>query len=234
MTLKLNGSSSGSVSIDAPASTTGGADVALTLPVNDGDANQVLQTNGSGALTWADGPSGWVKVFSTSTTHNSGDLDIENTSLFDGTYKKCMIVIFHSAVTSDGQELQAQFKLDGSYVTSNGKYAYYTNQMDSSTDTHSIIRDTSGSEMKMLESLGNASTEGLEGTFTWFDPTSTSHFKRCHWEWTYMSNSGNFRHSIGGGTSNDTEGDTALTGIRLKLSSGNFGVIHYAGYGLTL
>ena len=39
MTLKLNGSSSGSVSIDAPASTTGGADVALTLPVNDGDAN---------------------------------------------------------------------------------------------------------------------------------------------------------------------------------------------------
>tara|TARA_R100000458_G_scaffold33653_1_gene30958 strand:+ start:162 stop:770 length:609 start_codon:yes stop_codon:yes gene_type:complete len=32
MTLKLNGSSSGSVSIDAPASTTGGADLAYTLP----------------------------------------------------------------------------------------------------------------------------------------------------------------------------------------------------------
>ena len=53
MTLKLNGSSSGSVSIDAPASTTGGADVALTLPVNDGDADQYLKTNGSGALSWA-------------------------------------------------------------------------------------------------------------------------------------------------------------------------------------
>jgi len=52
MTLKLNGSSSGSISIDAPASTTGGADVALTLPVNDGDAGQVLQTDGSGNLTW--------------------------------------------------------------------------------------------------------------------------------------------------------------------------------------
>ena len=52
MTLKLNGSSSGSVSIDAPASTTGGADVALTLPVDDGDAGQVLKTNGSGALSW--------------------------------------------------------------------------------------------------------------------------------------------------------------------------------------
>tara|TARA_B100000029_G_scaffold411815_1_gene414318 strand:+ start:12002 stop:12592 length:591 start_codon:yes stop_codon:yes gene_type:complete len=32
MTLKLNGSSSGSISIDAPASTTGGADITLTLP----------------------------------------------------------------------------------------------------------------------------------------------------------------------------------------------------------
>ena len=53
MTLKLNGSTSGSVSIDAPASTAGGADVALTLPVNDGDANQFLQTNGSGVLSWA-------------------------------------------------------------------------------------------------------------------------------------------------------------------------------------
>ena len=52
MTLKLNGSSSGSVSIDAPASTTSGADVALTLPVDDGDAGQVLKTNGSGALSW--------------------------------------------------------------------------------------------------------------------------------------------------------------------------------------
>jgi len=36
MTLKLNGSSSGSVSIDAPASTTGGADRVITLP----DRNQ--------------------------------------------------------------------------------------------------------------------------------------------------------------------------------------------------
>ena len=35
MTLKLNGSSSGSVSIDAHADTTGGADVTLTLPVDD-------------------------------------------------------------------------------------------------------------------------------------------------------------------------------------------------------
>ena len=53
MTLKLNGSTAGSVSLDAPASTTGNADIALTLPVADGSNGQVLQTNCSGALSFA-------------------------------------------------------------------------------------------------------------------------------------------------------------------------------------
>ena len=53
MTIKLNGSTAGSVSLDAPASTTGNADIAYTLPVADGSNGQFLQTNGSGALTFA-------------------------------------------------------------------------------------------------------------------------------------------------------------------------------------
>ena len=52
MTLKLNGSSSGSVSIDAPASTSSGADITFKLPVADGTAGQVLTTNASGQLEW--------------------------------------------------------------------------------------------------------------------------------------------------------------------------------------
>ena len=52
MTLKLNSPTSGSVSLDAP-NTTGGAAVTLTLPVDDGDADQYLKTDGSGALSFA-------------------------------------------------------------------------------------------------------------------------------------------------------------------------------------
>ena len=55
MTLKLNGSSSGSVSIDAPASTTSGADITFKLPVADGSANQVMKTDASGNLGWTTG-----------------------------------------------------------------------------------------------------------------------------------------------------------------------------------
>ena len=55
MTLKLNGSSSGYTAIDAPA--TAGSNT-LVLPPNNGSANQVLKTDGSGNLTWVDQGSG--------------------------------------------------------------------------------------------------------------------------------------------------------------------------------
>ena len=53
MTIKLNGSTAGSVALDAPASTTGNADIAFNLPVADGTSGQALTTNGSGALSFA-------------------------------------------------------------------------------------------------------------------------------------------------------------------------------------
>ena len=54
MSIKLKGSSDGSVSLDAPADTSpSGADVTFTLPTADGSAGQVLTTNGSGALSFA-------------------------------------------------------------------------------------------------------------------------------------------------------------------------------------
>ena len=54
-TVKLNttGGSGGSVALKGPASTTSNADVELTLPVDDGSADQYLQTNGSGVLSWS-------------------------------------------------------------------------------------------------------------------------------------------------------------------------------------
>ena len=54
MTLRLNGSSAGSVSLDAPSDTSpSGTAVSFTLPTADGSSGQVIQTNGSGALSFA-------------------------------------------------------------------------------------------------------------------------------------------------------------------------------------
>ena len=58
MTIKLTGSTAGSVSLDAPASTTGGADVSLTLPENGfGKILQVVTaTSVTGIATSSDFP----------------------------------------------------------------------------------------------------------------------------------------------------------------------------------
>ena len=46
-------SGGGTVSFKGPATTTSNAAVQLTLPVDDGAADQYLKTNGSGVLSWA-------------------------------------------------------------------------------------------------------------------------------------------------------------------------------------
>ena len=53
MSIKLNAQSGGSVALDAPTQTTSSADLTFKLPVADGSANQVIQTNGSGQLSFA-------------------------------------------------------------------------------------------------------------------------------------------------------------------------------------
>ena len=52
MPLRLNGSTSGYTELSAPA--TAGSNT-LTLPTGNGTSGQFLQTNGSGALSWAGG-----------------------------------------------------------------------------------------------------------------------------------------------------------------------------------
>ena len=54
MSIKLKGSTDGSVTLQAPADTSPtGTDKTFTLPTADGTSGQVLQTNGSGAFSFA-------------------------------------------------------------------------------------------------------------------------------------------------------------------------------------
>lgn len=62
--LKLLGTTSGTVSLQAAA--TAGT-YTLTLPTSDGDANQVLATDGSGGLSWVTPSSGGTKTLRTFT-----------------------------------------------------------------------------------------------------------------------------------------------------------------------
>ena len=74
MTLRLNGSTSGYVEIDAPA--TAGSNT-LVLPTGNGSNGQVLSTNGSGALSWADRMTAAGPAFS---AYNNASQSIANST----------------------------------------------------------------------------------------------------------------------------------------------------------
>ena len=59
-----------SITVKAPAAVT--ADVTLTLPDGDGDANNMLTTNGSGVLAWTAGVSGTTGTFSGAVSATTG------------------------------------------------------------------------------------------------------------------------------------------------------------------
>ena len=91
MTIKLVGATSGSVALDAPASTTSGADITFKLPVADGSANQLLKTDGSGNLSWASDTEGKLINMSTTTvtavvSHETTQGSIGSSPLISLTY----------------------------------------------------------------------------------------------------------------------------------------------------
>lgn len=85
MSIKLKGSTAGSVALDAPANTSpSGSDIALTLPIDAGSANQYLK-NGStaGSLEFASLPANFNEVAAVSM---SGSSTVTFTGLPSTTY----------------------------------------------------------------------------------------------------------------------------------------------------
>ena len=74
-------SNGGTVSLKGPATTTGDAAIQLTLPVDDGTANQYLKTDGSGVLSWATVAGGISNVVEDTTPQLGGDLDVNGNQI---------------------------------------------------------------------------------------------------------------------------------------------------------
>ena len=83
MTIKLNGSTAGSVALDAPASTTGSADIQFKLPVADGTAGQVLMTDGSGNLSWVTLPTAGITMMDQWRLANNVSVNANSTTVID-------------------------------------------------------------------------------------------------------------------------------------------------------
>ena len=133
MTIKLVGSSSGSVSLAAPASTTSSANIEFKLPVADGSANQVLKTDGSGAFSFgANGKLLQTISASTQTQYSFSsdtysDTDLAATITPSSTSSKIlvMVTLASSAYATNSTSLGVQLKRGSTVVWFNNEYHWH-------------------------------------------------------------------------------------------------------------
>jgi len=126
--LKLNCSenSHGIKLLGPPHSAT--ADYTLTFPNNDGDANQFLQTNGSGVMSWAAAGGGMTLLDTLTTT--SGTSHVAD-SLDLSTYKFLYVSFYNVGWATDGRFLQ--WKETGSTSV------YITAQIDAGNKAYGVV-----------------------------------------------------------------------------------------------
>jgi len=85
------------VTIQSPAHSAG-ADYTLTLPTTDGNANQLLKTDGNGALDWTDDNAGVTSItagvgLDGGTITATGTIDLANTAVTAGSYTSADITV---------------------------------------------------------------------------------------------------------------------------------------------
>ena len=146
MALRLRGATSGYIELKAPASA---GDNTLTLPVNNGSANQILKTDGNGNLSWVDDANTQLTFANDS-----------NNRVITG--------------TGSGLNAEANFTFDGNDLTISHS-GLAVNIFDS-TDNHSRLRIKSGdSSLAQLEFADQSDADAGEIRYDHINDVMTFH-----------------------------------------------------------
>jgi hypothetical protein len=197
-----------------------------TLPAADGSASQVLQTNGSGALSFATPSAGALTFLSTVTASNSATVDVETT--FSSTYDVYLLIASGVTSQTDGRPLLALMKIGGSYVTSG--YKYHATETTSASASYAAGADSAATSLSVLGgTVGNAADESGNFKMIIYSPASTALAKQATWEGSSMNSTGVLIKVNGAGLNTGT---SALTGIRFKFDTGNVVAGKFRLYGI--
>jgi hypothetical protein len=200
-----------------------------TLPAADGSANQVLQTDGAGALSFATpGGGSWI-FLSAVTASNSATVDIETT--FDSTYQNYAIVAASVRPVSDGVSLIARQKQGGAYKVDNYQYhlsisnnssASYTGSANGNTTSYLVAYD--------LSDAAGGPENGASFVMYIPNPSNTTLRKTVFATGVVNSaNAGAAQMTLAGANFDLT---SALTGIRFLFTSGNIDSGTFRLYGI--
>ena len=186
MAIKLNGSTSGSVALDAPADTSpSGTDVTLTLPTSAGSSGQYLQTNGSGTLSWQTvtdtDTTGWT--IDTTGTSLSGQSTVSFTNIPSTATK--VILVWKDLSTGSNAEWRIRLGHDATF----GGFSYHVASGHSGPNSAGGAQQMTGS----FQTYGLADASAtLHGVFEldagtgnyWYGRSHMNHEANAYIYWT--------------------------------------------------
>ena len=234
MTIKLNGSTAGSVALDAPASTTGNADINFKLPVADGSAGQVLKTDGSGNLSWVTVADDYVKLQNAVSSSAVSELNFDNLDV--STYKHFDLIGSFCPV-NDGVSLRFRYRTGGAsgsnVTTSLYVYGWDVMYPDDNEQNESA---EGASKIIMSTGIGNNTGEGiyLNMRISFADASDETHTRYTMNTITYSGiyiNNQNAPRQVNG-VGNLKHGTTYPTGFGFHFENGDVASSSYCLYGM--
>lgn len=199
--------------------TTAAGDTACFISEGTDAVRCVSYQRASGAALAGGSSGGWSVV---ETLTPSGVASINSEAWAGGSYKALRFTLFLT-VSSDASTLSVRYKHNGSYKSSNYK-TRVDNGTTGSTASNASVSPTTGIVIGGTGAtwgIGNDTLEAISATIVVFAPTDTSKPKPLHFNSIHGGPSGSYVPSVGGGTYDSTDYNTALAGIQFIMSAGN-------------
>ena len=203
-----------------------GASYTLTFPNTDGNADQVLKTNGSGVLDWVDSASPYY-VQLANTTISDGDASEDFQNVFSSTYRNYLILFEGITVNTNSADLQLIFMKSDNSTPS--EHTYAANGHFYGADNN--WTGSNSSNVTIMQGQGSGAGKQVSGFINVFQPNfTTDGAQRYTWHVSVRRHDSNNGYVTGGGN-NAT--NSARTGFKVKCNSGTLGAGRVVVYGIT-
>lgn len=209
-----------------PGSIDDRSDVIITSPTN----GQVLKYNGTNWVNADESAgSGDLVLISTATASNSSSIDIAG---LDSTYYEYLLIVQDLVCQTDDTQVQLLVGTGAgpTYQTTNYSYAIQIYSHISSAVAGGLSQSAIGLVYPGgTAGLGNAANESYSGNIYIYNPSDTSAYTRINSFGSYSRADGNPSGYNINGVWHST---TAVTALRIKMSSGNISSGTFKLYGI--
>ena len=205
------------------------ASYTLTLPNNDGDANQFLQTDGNGVLSFANAGGTFVPLSTISSTSNTTTHTFSN--VFSSTYSNYFILCHHCQLATDNEKMICRMRSSSGQFTTTSYQVAATGFKNGSSAAAVNFSLHNSSGWDITTNIDNTNSDVGRATFYMYvtTPNSTTFVTDIIGQASYRKESQDRSVANFSGTLNSK---TAFTGIDFFTSSGDIAQFNATCYGI--